>query len=356
MGTRKYQIGVTTRTVKKIRPNGRRYWWPVIGLSLSIGALVWVFFLVDLDRLLVTLKRADLPYLLLLPLTTAVEQLFRAWKWRQLLLPLRRIATLRLFGAIMAGYLANILVPLGISPLVRSWLVARLDALKMSTVLATAAVDRLIDGVVFAGLVALVVVFAVFPDPDGNLRLGLALGGIGSVLLLPLLLLALIRYRHQIKKGTDRQNGLLQKLLGRLPVRTRERTKAVFRAFAEGIVWPQELWRRLGILAASIIIKLIAATNFLWAGLAFGVLLRPLDYLFLVVFLGFLIILTRFARIPGGFIVGGIFALGLLGVGKEEALAMVTIVSLASMLTIAVVGAISLWRNGISLGELQTRN
>jgi hypothetical protein len=38
------------------------------------------------------------------------------------------IASLRLCGAILAGYAASILLRLGISPLVRSWLVARREA------------------------------------------------------------------------------------------------------------------------------------------------------------------------------------------------------------------------------------
>ena len=105
---------------------------------------------------------------------------------------------------------------------------------------------------------------------------------------------------------------------------------------------------------ASIVIKLIAVTHFLWAGLAFGVVLRPADYVFLVAFLGFLIILTRFARIPGGFFVGAIFALDLLGVAEEQALAMVLVVQSTSMLTVAAIGALALWRNGIALGDLQT--
>ena len=71
---------------------------------------------------------------------------------------------------------------------------------------------------------------------------------------------------------------------------------------------------------ASVVIKLIALTHILWAGLAFGVVLRPADYVFLLVFLGFRIILTRFARILGGFFVGAIFALDLLGVPEEQAL------------------------------------
>ena len=109
---------------------------------------------------------------------------------------------------------------------------------------------------------------------------------------------------------------------------------------------------KLDIWTASVAIKMIAMTHFLWAGLAFGVVLRPADYVFLVVFLGFLIILTRFARIPGGFFFGAIFALDLLDVGEEPSLAMVLAVQMSSLLTVAGIGAFALWRQGITLSTL----
>ena len=118
-------------------------------------------------------------------------------------------------------------------------------------------------------------------------------------------------------------------------------------------MWPRARWRGVSIVLASILIKLIAITHFLWAGLTFGVVLRPADYIFLLVFLGFLVILTHVARIPGGFLVGAIFALSLLGVAEEQALAMGLVVQFSSMLTIASIGALALWRNGVALGDLQ---
>jgi hypothetical protein len=124
------------------------------------------------------------------------------------------------------------------------------------------------------------------------------------------------------------------------------------RSFAEGVVWPREAWRGAGIVLASIVIKLIAITHFLWAGLAFGLVLNALDYVFLIVFLGFLIILSRLARIPGGFLVGAIFALDLLGVPDEQALVMVLLVQFSSLLATASIGAFALWRSGIALDEL----
>lgn len=113
----------------------------------------------------------------------------------------------------------------------------------------------------------------------------------------------------------------------------------VARAFAEGIAWPGEVWRGVGVVLASVAIKLLAATHLLWAGLAIGVVLEPAQYLFLVVFLGFLMILGHFLRFIGSFVVGGVFALGLFGVAPEPALAMVLVVEMAHILSVAGVGA-----------------
>ncbi len=270
------------------RPPWRR-WWSLGGAAIAALALAWVFWRVDYGRMLEVAGTADIAFLLLVPFAIAAEQLVRAWKWRQLLHAIRPIGTLRLFGAIMAGYFGNMLVPLGISPLVRSWLVARLEALTMSAVLATAAIDRLIDGIIFTGFVALVLGIAIFPDPTGGIRLGLMIGGLGGLTLFTLLLFALSFY----KRRAEHPDAWIMRLADRLPVRFAGPAKKVSRSFAEGIVWPREAWRGVGVVLASIAIKLIAITHFLWAGLAFGIVLRPGDYVFLVVFLDFLIILTR---------------------------------------------------------------
>lgn len=327
-----------------------RSWWAISGALIGVFALGWVLWRVDYARLLDIIIQAKLGFALLVPLAIAIEQLLRAWKWRQLLFGIRPIGTLRLFGAIMAGYFANILIPLGISPIVRSLLIARLEALGMGTVLATAAIDRFVDGIIFAGFVALALAFAVFPDPDGNIRLGLIVGGVGSLVFFALLLFLLARWKTRAGRGGD----WTARLRARLPARLAGSIQEFLQSFAEGIVWPGEIWRGAGIIAASIGIKLIAMSHFLWAGLAFGVALRPAEYVFLLVFLGLLIILTHFARIPGMFLVGGVFALDLLGVAEEQALAMVLLVHFASLLAVSSIGALALWRSGVAISELRS--
>ena len=97
--------------------------------------------------------------MLLLPVLILVEQVLRAVKWRQLLFSFRSIRVRRLSGAIMIGHLTTLLAPLGVSPLVRGWLIARLEYLRVSTNLAAIALDRIIDGLVFLAFAAFVIVF-----------------------------------------------------------------------------------------------------------------------------------------------------------------------------------------------------
>ena len=326
-------------------------WWPWLGALVGLAGLAWVLRRLDLERFRADLAGADVRFILLVPLAIVAEQWVRAWKWRQLLHPVKQaIDTLHLLGAIMAGYLISILVPLGFSVLVRSWIVARREGLTTSGVLATVALDRLTDGIVFALLVPAALVLVVFPDPAGDIRAGLAWAALGSLALFALVLLALVLYRRDALNP----GGRVLRLVEQLPPRFAGPVRRVSISFAKGIVWPRELWRGLGIVLASAAIKVIAATHFLWAGLAFGVALRPAQYLFLMVFLGFVAVLGRLARIPGSFILGAIFALGLFGVVEATALAVVLVVQGSSLLSVAVIGALALWRQGVALAELRT--
>lgn len=329
--------------------NRWRRWTPWVGGVVGLGALAWVLRGINFERFFATVAGADPGFLALVPAAIAAEQLVRAWKWRQLLYPLRPVGTIPLFGAIMASFFGGLLLPPGVGPIVRAWLIARRENLKTGTVLATVAVDRLIDGVVFTSFVLAMLVLVAVPDPTGGIRAGLGWGAAGSLVLFVLLLLGLAGYRLQAL----RDEGWLAWCVGCLPARFAEPVRRVIRSFAEGILWPKETSRRLGIVLASVGIKLIAATHFLWAGLAFGVQLQPAEYLFLLVFLGFLHILVRFVHLVAGFTVGAVFALGLLGVVEERALAMVLVVQSSALLTTAVIGALALWLQGVAFGDLR---
>ena len=93
----------------------RRLWlW--LGAIGGLLALYWVLRDFDLKQFLNVLSGANYFPLLLLPLFIALEQVFRAIKWRQFLYRFRSIGVLRMFGAKIFGYISNIFAPFGVSP------------------------------------------------------------------------------------------------------------------------------------------------------------------------------------------------------------------------------------------------
>ena len=99
---------------------------PALGAGLALWLIFRLYGGLDAARFVAGLKTADPAWLAVLAAAILLEQLLSGWKWRQILHDVKPVGALRLTGALLAGYGANVLAPLGISPLVRSWLVARL--------------------------------------------------------------------------------------------------------------------------------------------------------------------------------------------------------------------------------------
>lgn len=321
---------------------------PIIGTGAALVVLFWLYRDLDVTQFVSAISTSGAAWLGALVATILLEQLVRSWKWRQILFDLRPIALPRLFGAVLAGYGVAVLIPLGISPLVRSWLIARLEGLRMSAILVTAAIERSLDGIVFALFAAFVALAGRIPEIEGDVRTGLVVAGGLNLILFSGLLYILFLGRLPLR----RDDALLSRWIDRLASMGGDRLVGLRTAIRTGIVWPRDRWRQVGAVSASIVMKMVAATHFLWAGLAVGVVLGVLDYLFLMVLAGFALVLARFVRVPGGFVIGSGFALKLLGVPDEQALAMILFNHVFSIVLMVGPGLIFLWRSGVDIREV----
>jgi len=335
--------------MKKKRPHPLKILYFVIGLLIAGIGLYWVLRNFDLDRFIKLLNQADLKYLILIPVSLAFQQLIRSVKWKHILSPLRSVSAFRLFTAIMAGYFANMIIPFGASPFVRSWLVGRRYDVPMGSVLATSAIDRFIDGIIFSLMVAFTLIYATLPDPNGQIKTSLLLGSIGG----GLLFLGLIVMLVVLKRRRPRAWQWIAHLINRLPDKISLAITAFTYSFPAGIVWPKQPWRWCVIIASGFALKAVAATHFLWAGLAFGILLSPLDYIYIVVLLGLLGFINHLLRIPGGYFIGNMYILGLFGLSEEQSLALAFSVHTSTLLVFAVIGSLSLWQSGVAIKDLK---
>jgi len=335
--------------MKFLRPLIIRWIIPTLGVGVAVAVMFYLYRDLDFSRFLAGVQSANLWWVAILAAAILLEQFINGWKWRQLLFDLKPISSLRLTSALLAGYGANFLVPIGISPLVRSWLVARLEGLKMATVLTTTIIARFIDGVTFALFAGVVAVAGQVPQIDGNLALGLTAAGILNLVLFGGFLWVIFRFR--VIFASD--GPLLCRFFDWSSARFGGNGGALRAALCHGVIWPRGVWRQSAVIAASFASKLIATTHFLWAGLAVGVTLQMFDYLLLMVIAGFAMILSRFIRVPGGFVIGSAFALQVLGVPDDQALIMVLFTQVISSLLMIVLGLTILWQSGVDIRTMK---
>jgi len=138
-----------------------RSWQWLLGLLVSVIALVLVFQGVQLSELWVALQNAQ--YGWLVPALTCVwlGQWLRAHSWRVILG--HSLTHQEVFSALNAGYLLNNVLPLRLGELGRAYLISRTGKMTVSQALSSVVVERVVDlCMVSAFLVALLPTLA-FP-------------------------------------------------------------------------------------------------------------------------------------------------------------------------------------------------
>jgi glycosyltransferase 2 family protein len=137
-----------------------------IFLSLAVGVLcVWLALRkIDLRQTESVLRSMSLSAVLLYALSIVPVHLFRAWRWKYLLRPLG--ITLP-FGRLMiistVGFMAILALPFRLGEFVRPYYVVRQGQSRMSAVLGTVAVERIVDGLVIAILLFVTYLFSLAP-------------------------------------------------------------------------------------------------------------------------------------------------------------------------------------------------
>src|SRR3972149_4640937 len=90
-----------------------------IGVAVSVAMLVWLAGTYDLQDLIEPLKTADYVYLLPVPCLVILNFGIRACRWRLLFLGSAPKSMMKVFRAMMVGYLFNNLMPARAGDLVR---------------------------------------------------------------------------------------------------------------------------------------------------------------------------------------------------------------------------------------------
>jgi len=122
-------------------------WLPqAAGYGLSAACLAWVLHGYPLNQLLPNIRSLDWRWVLVAMLADLAVYISHAWRWNTLLEPVARLRLWRTVQAIYIGLFANEVLPLRAGELIRCYLLTHWNDLRLSLGLASAAVERLMDG------------------------------------------------------------------------------------------------------------------------------------------------------------------------------------------------------------------
>ena len=249
----------------------------------------------------------------------------------------------------MVGYLSNYLAPVRVSPFVRGFLIAKFQKIKISTAFGSIGIDRLIDGFVFVFISVFTVYLISFPVEQDRIQYSVLFGTLLSLTCFLLLILSI----NWIKKKLRKDEVPFLFAIRHLTEKWKNRIISFTKVFVESFILDGNKFNIIIIIFIAILMKFIAASHFFWVGLSYDVSLNIWYYLFLMVFLGYLIILVGVIRITGGFTAGIIFVLQNFGISTEKALAMTLTLFMISKVSVIVFGICSAITMGLSIKSMK---
>ncbi len=321
------------------------------GLIVSAGAVYLFLSVVDLGQMAHALSQMHAVYLLPCAALYIASYIFRALRWRHLMLPVARVGFWPLLAALFIGFLANNILPAHLGEVVRAYLLGRDQGVKKSAVFATIVLERVYDGLTVLFLLMLVLLFMDLPDRgvEGSLLTtrGLhAAGWLGFLLFAGLMAgLQLLRWQRA------RMLGWLAFGLRPLPDRLAARLLDMAASFADGLEVSRArdiLW----VVAHSLLIWLCLG---LWAWSlfpAFDLRLGFMAGLLLEVVVALALLIPAAPAFLGTFHLAAAFTLGYLGASTGVAGSYAMVLWLVHFVTTNLMGLYFLWRQGLSWRSL----
>jgi glycosyltransferase 2 family protein len=123
-------------------------WLPqVLGYTVSAVCLIWVLHGYDFKELGNDFRTLDLKWVALAVVADLAVYVCHGWRWQTLLAPVSRLSFWRTVQSIYIGLFANEVLPLRPGEVIRCYLLAHWNDLRLSVGFASAALERVIDGI-----------------------------------------------------------------------------------------------------------------------------------------------------------------------------------------------------------------
>ena len=327
-------------------------WTGIAGLVVSAVLLWWTLHDVDPGAVLAHARRARLGWLAAAVVLATLTFPLRTVRWRLILRDVdgHRLPLGPLWRAVAVGFMANNLLPARAGEVARAYMANRLLPVRFTTALASIGVERVFDGLVMAGLIAVGVALPSFPGQatiEGLpvARMVLTLGVLfGAALVVALLVV------HRPAFWL----GLAGRVLGRvLPAAAARRLLAIAEGLVAGLAVLTHPGRFAGVVAWSLVLWGVNAASFWAAFRAFGLAVPPEGALVLQGLIGFGVAVPASPGFVGVFEAITRVTLGFYSVPADLAVSYAVTYHVTTFIPITVLGLVALSRAHVGLRELR---
>ena len=215
---------------------------------LTVGFLYIAFRGTDFGKLFASIAAANYWWMVASMVCLMVSHVFRSWRWRYLLDPIKPDISLRnLFSGVMIGYFINNILPRA-GELVRPYTIGRLESVPKGAALGTIVVERIMDTVSF--LILVLVIPLVY---DGPLAQAFPwLRQAGMIIMLATFLFLAIALALMLRR--DWTDAILGRTTGFLSPRFAKKIDRAIHSFLDGFMFVKRPASFLAILVLSVLV------------------------------------------------------------------------------------------------------
>jgi uncharacterized protein (TIRG00374 family) len=318
--------------------------------NLIIGSIFSAFFLylalrgIEWGVLWGVLKQTKITYVVPVIVLSFASHYFRSYRWKFMLIPVKRIPTRSLFSATMIGFMANNLLPARLGELVRAYTLGMREHISRTASFATIVYERIID--VFSLLVLVWLMLSRVPGPEWLRKSALWLLAANVLLMIAMLVM-------------ERHPGLVTRIVSKLSNRLSERTQARIHRATEGYLGGLAGMTRVNTLVP-IALTSVPVWGFAMIGIylcfrALGIDVPPVASVALVVLVAMGSMIPSAPAYLGTTQYACIVGLGLFGIGKTEALAFSILYHALQFFPVTGLGLYLLWKSHIRLRDISKK-
>jgi len=324
-----------------------------VGLGVTLGLLAWALHGVSAGDLVEGVRRANRGLIVATVALATLTFPIRTVRWRLILRDVGGGAypVPLLWHATAIGFMANNLLPVRAGEVARAYVASRQLPVRFSTALASVGVERVFDGLMLVGLMAVAIGSSAFPHQADIGRASVSAITTTAAALFGAVLVVAVLVVHRPAPWLG--------LLGRathalLPARVADRVTRIADGLVAGLEVLKSPGRFVAVVLWSVVLWLVNAAAFAVCFRAFGLPVPAVGAFLLQGIIGFGVALPSSPGFVGVFEAATRATLALYGIDATRAVSYAVAYHVSTFLPITLLGLYSLSQLRLRLAELRT--